>query len=77
MEIESAIPLEEPVRNNKNTLALQEAFWSFIATQEINRYWEHLRRKVSEHLTLIAYDELDNENENLNFWNTMIKRCVI
>ncbi len=28
-------------------------------------------------MTLIAYDELDSENENLNFWNTVIKRCVL
>lgn len=47
VEIESPVPLEDPVRNNKNTLALQEAFWSFVVAQEIRRYWEHMRRKVS------------------------------
>ena len=26
---------------------------------------------------MIAYDNLDAENENLNFWNKVIKKCVI
>ncbi len=26
---------------------------------------------------MISYEELDNENDNLNFWNSMIKKCVL
>lgn len=26
---------------------------------------------------MISYEELDNENDNLNFWNSMIKKCVV
>lgn len=47
-----------------------------MSGREIKRYWEHLRRKIGEQLTLIAYDELDGENDNLNFWNLIIKKCV-
>jgi hypothetical protein len=71
------VPIEEAIRNNKGMLAVQEVFWSFAVRREAGRYWELLRRKVNEGLTLIAYDELDSENENLNFWNGIIKRCVL
>jgi len=60
LEVDSNISLEEPSRNNKNTLCVQEIFWSNAVKEEIRCYWEELRKKINEQLTLIAYDELDN-----------------
>ena len=51
--------------------------WGHYTIENVVNYWKELRFKINEQLTLIAYDELDAENENLNFWNTVIKKCVI
>lgn len=48
-----------------------------MTTQCIQEYWQLLRSKINEHITIIAYDELDNENSNLNFWNNLIKKCLM
>ena len=51
--------------------------WSHYSVENITHYWKELRQKINEQLTMIAYDNLDAENENLNFWNKVIKKCVI
>jgi hypothetical protein len=53
--VDSGISLEEPCRNNKNTLAVQEIFWAHHSKNEIRRYWEDLRKKINEQLTMISY----------------------
>lgn len=75
--IDGDMPIDEVCKNNKNTLYIQNMFWSHFALEANHAYWNELRYKINEKLTIIAYDELDNENSNLNFWNTVIKRCVV
>lgn len=52
-------------------------FWSHFTYRNAEQYWAELRYKINEQLTIIAYDELDGENRSLNFWNAVIKKCVM
>ena len=35
LEFKATLPLEEPVKNNKNYLAIQNAFWEYVVLSEI------------------------------------------
>lgn len=75
--VDGNFSIQEPSKNNKHILTVQNLFWGHFALKNSEEYWRELRYKINEKLTIIAYDELDDENRNLNFWNHVIKKCVI
>lgn len=54
--VEGNFSIEEPCKNNKSLLTVQNMFWSYYSLKNVESYWNELRYKINEQLTIVAYE---------------------